>query len=1168
MTTLNDGVRHQREAVLGERYRPGSGPVLLTGVQAIARLLAEQHERDRRAGTRTATFVSGYQGSPLGGLDRMLADLPELRTDHDVHLQPGMNEELGATAVWGSQLELPSGARTHDGVIGVWYGKGPGLDRATDSLRHAAMYGAHPKGGALILVGDDPAAKSSTIPAASEKALAAMNMPIVFPRNADEVIRFGMYAIELSRLSGCFVGMKIVADVADGLWTFARDLSDFTVEVPSITWQGRPWTYRQRICSSPPDSLLAEADLYGPRWMMVEAFNAANPFDTVEVDPPHATVGIVAVGTGYDSTRQALTDLGVGESELLDNGIRVLRVGMPFPLGADTVRRFAEGLDTILVVEDKTPFVEQQLKEILYGTPDAPAVLGKRDRRGRALVPIDGELTAARLRGPLRRYLGDRMTLAPAGPAQIDLGVLPVKRSAYFCSGCPHNRSTAVPDGSLAGGGIGCHTMVTMSPRTDSQVVGITQMGGEGAQWIGQAPFTDVDHIFQNIGDGTYFHSGQLAVQAAVAAGVNITYKILYNSAVAMTGAQHAEAALSVPQLTHKLRDEGVGRIIVCSDEPGRHRRSAYAHGVTVWDRDRLDEAQRILRTEPGVTALIYDQPCAADKRRKRKRGQVPEATTKVVINEAVCEGCGDCGVKSNCLSVQPIATEFGTKTRIDQTSCNTDYSCLDGTCPAFVTVTVGEEKPKRRTAPRAPEVDEPSLRPIVGLHNTFLAGIGGTGIVTVNQILGMAALRSGLHVDGLDQTGLSQKAGPVTSHLRLSPTDTGASNRIGPNSADCVLAFDMLTAADSRYVDFGRPGHTITVASTGQTPTGPMVYDRSIAYPATDSLADRLRARCDTLVGFDALGAAEALFGATAAANFLLVGAAYQAGGLPIPRAAILEAIALNGVAVAANTSAFEWGRVAVADPDAFRAAVVGAEEPAGAARTVTVAPAALLAGRRLPEAVRAIAERRAGELVGYQDERVAAGYLATVEAVADAEARSGTGRTEFSEAVARLLFTVTAYKDEYEVARLLTDPAFAAHLDREVPQGGAHRFMLQPPTLAKLGRRKKIAFGPASHGVLRNLAHGKRLRGTRLDPFGRTPMRALERTLRDHYRLIVLEAARDLTAESYDRAVRIAEAVEVVKGYEEVKLRNVDTYLGRLNELGIDAAGLREALRANHVS
>lgn len=1156
MTELSAATPAIVESDLADRYRPSSGPVLMTGVQAIARQMAEQHARDTRAGRRVATFVSGYQGSPLATLDQLLESLPELRSQHHVHLVPGVNEELAATSVWGSQLELPSGVRSYDGVIGIWYGKGPGLDRASDALRHATMYGAHPAGGALVLVGDDPASKSSSLPLASERSLAAMSMPIFYPRNAEEVVKFGLFGIALSRASGCWSAMKLVTDVADGVWTLDRDFSDLDITVPTIEWDGRPWTYRQRVCAAPPDSLLAEADLYGPRWAMVEAFNAANEIDSIEIDPAEAWLGIVAVGTAYDSVRETLANLGLTDASLRHAGIRILRIGMPYPLGAERVLRLARGVEQVLVVEEKTAFVETQVKDILYGSSAAPRILGKRSHNGERLIPPDGELTAARLAAPLRTVLKERVAVtAPALPA-LELTVLPTKRTAYFCSGCPHNRSTAVPEGSLAGGGIGCHTLVTMSSRTDSQVTGLTQMGGEGAQWIGQAPFTDIEHIFQNVGDGTYFHSGQLAVQACVAAGVNITYKILYNSAVAMTGAQEVKAGLTVPELTHKLATEGVSKIIVCAEDPGRHKGATFAKNVLLWDRDRLDEAQRLLRDTKGVTVLIFDQQCAAEARRKRKRGKLPIRRTRVVINEAVCEGCGDCGVKSNCLSVQPVDTELGRKTRIDQSTCNTDYSCLEGNCPSFVTVHLPESRVAdfALQAPNPPDVAEPTRAPITHIHNIFLAGIGGTGIVTVNQVLAMAALRDGLRPEGLDQTGLSQKAGPVTSHLRLSAEAVESSNRISPESADCILAFDLLTAVDAKNIGYANPNRTIAVASTSRTPTGDMVYDSAVEHPAEDSLLSRLDVRTRELISFDALFAAERLFGNTAAANFLLVGAAHQTGAIPITAAAIEEAIAINGVAVRTNQLAFRWGRVAVAEPQIFQSATAPGDI---ARRGAAVLPHHLLADCPVSGKTRDVLERRAADLIAYQGARLAARLITLTQEVWRQE-RAITDRTELSAAVTNSFFKLLAYKDEYEVARMLTDPAFLESVRTQVPSGKSLTYQLQPPILKALGRKKKIGMGPRTHFVLHLLARGKPLRGKLIDPFGYTRMRRIERKLITHYEATILNLLPMLAPDTYDRAVAIASAAELIRGYEEVKMHNLRRYVARLHELGVDASPL----------
>ncbi|WP_405132901.1 indolepyruvate ferredoxin oxidoreductase family protein [Nocardia sp. NBC_01388] len=1136
---------------LADRYRSGAGPVLLTGVQAIARLLVEQHVRDMRAGRRVATFVSGYQGSPLGGVDKMLLGMPNVLAEHDITFVPGVNEELAATSVWGSQADLPAGRPTHDGVVGVWYGKGPGVDRATDAIRHANMYGVNARGGVLLLVGDDPASKSSTVPAVSERSLAAMGVPVLFPRNAEEIITLGMAGIALSRASGCVVAMKIVADVADGAWTVDASVADLPLVVPEVHWEGKPFAYRQRPMAAPTDAVLAEADLYGPRWAMVRTFGAANDLDVIEVNPAEAKIGIAATGTTFDAVRQTLLDLGVDEAVMHRAGIRLLRIAMPYPVGAQQVTEFARGLEQIIVVEDKTAFLETQIREILYGAVDAPRILGKQDGRGALLMPADGELTPGRLLGPLRRVLRDHVELKKAAPPSLSLEVLSAKRTPYFCSGCPHNRSTALPEGSIGGGGIGCHTLVTMSGRSDSAVTGLTQMGGEGSQWIGQAPFTDVPHLFQNIGDGTFFHSGQLAVQACVAAGVNITYKLLWNEVVAMTGAQDVEGGLTVAQLTHKLTVEGVRQIIICADEPKRHDKRALAKGTALWHRDRLDEAQQTLREIKGVTVLIYDQHCAADARRQRKRGTLPVRNTRVVINEAVCEGCGDCGAKSNCLSVQPVETEFGRKTRIDQTSCNTDYSCLDGDCPSFVTVELtpdGKGRKKTRKTVEPPVVADPGLGAPEGTQNVLLAGIGGTGIVTVNQVLATAALRAGYDVESLDQIGLSQKAGPVISHLRFSATELEPSNRLTPGSADCVIAIDLLTATDAKNLQYGNPAGTVAIASTSRTPTGDMVYDKSVPYPETESLLDRLASVSDSLSHFDALAAAEKLFGTTAAANFLMVGAAFQTGGLRLPAAAIEEAIGINGVAVAANIAAFRWGRVAIADAAAF-AAATAAVPP----QHIRAVPADLLAGTTFDGEVRRLVELRAAELIEYQNAKVARRYLDTVQAVWSAE-RTVTSRTDFSEAVARGLHKFTAYKDEYEVARLLVDPAFLAEVQSQVPGGERLTYKLHPPMLRTMGRKKKIGLAPKSHVALKVLAKGKALRGTRLDPFGYARVRKVERELLAHYTDLMRRLAATLSTENYDTATKAAALPDLVRGYEDIKLANVELYRSGLRELGIE--------------
>jgi indolepyruvate ferredoxin oxidoreductase len=1144
---------------LADRYRPGAGPVLLTGVQAIGRLLVEQHAADAAAGLRTGSFVSGYQGSPLGGLDRTLASAPEL-AEQDVRLVPAVNEELAATAVWGSQLEVPDQPWRADGVVGVWYGKAPGVDRSGDPLRHGNLSGAHPRGGVLVLAGDDPGCKSSTIPSVSERTLAGYGLPVLYPADAADIVRLGRYGIAASRASGCWVGMKITADVADGVYALDAATAQVPITVPELQWEGSRWEYRQTPVLIPPASLTAEAQLHGPRWAMLRRFLAANPINTVEVDPPSAWLAVVAGGKAFTDVRQGLADLGLDDEALRRAGIRLLRLGMIHPLDREQLRRVTGECERVLVVEEKEPFVETAVRDALYGMPGAPAVLGTSDEDGRPLVPVTGELTAEALDGPLRRVLAGRVTVPEPRPSRLQLDVLPVSRTPYFCSGCPHNRSTLVPEGSVNGGGIGCHAMVALTDRAGSTVSTMTQMGGEGAQWIGQSAFlagsaSRPAHMFQNMGDGTLAHSGQLAIQACIAAGVTITFKLLYNRAVAMTGGQDAEGGLDVPALTRKLAAEGVEKIIICADEPHRYgRRPGLAAGVDLWHRDRLDEAQRLLRDTPGVTVLIYDQQCAAEARRLRKRGAVAPRSTRVVINEAVCEGCGDCGAKSNCLSVQPVDTEFGRKTRIDQTSCNTDYSCLDGDCPSFVTVELphGQLAPARPPAQRRepPAVPDPVIR-ASDVCSVFLAGIGGTGIVTVNQVLATAAMRDGSPVHGVDQTGLSQKAGPVTSHLRIGNTEATPAHRLGPAQAACYLAFDLLVGSDARNLGYADPERTVAVVSTSPTPTGSQVRDASIAAPAAADLVERVRGQVREVVELDAVTAATALFGDAMPANFLLVGAAHQSGVLPISAVAIEAAIATNGVAVAANTAAFRWGRAAVAAPEAFRAAAGRDAVGPDAAGTPDAGPEGLdlepLTGK-----TRRLAAVRAAQLVGYQNHRTARDYLDVLREVWAAE-RAVTDDTAFSQAVARGLHKLTAYKDEYEVARLLTDPAFESRLAAEVPGGRRLRYRLHPPALRALGYDRKIALGPAWRPVLRVLARGKVLRGTALDPFGRAAMRRTERQLRDEYRTVVRRLAAGLTADSYQTAVGAADAAELIRGYEDVKLAGVARYRERLAELGV---------------
>jgi indolepyruvate ferredoxin oxidoreductase len=1144
VTALADSLRAYE---LADRFRPTSAPVLLGGVAAIGKLIVEQRERDARNSLRTATFISGYPGSPLGGVDLMLASTPELRERADVALVPGVNEELAATAVWGSQLPLPGRQSPYDGTIGIWYGKSPGVDRSGDAFRNGNLFGASPTGGVLVLAGDDPAPKSSTVPSASEATLASYGLPVLAPRNSEEIVEFGLLGIALSRASGCWIALKIVTDVADGAWSVARDFRTRAIVVPQLEWEGRPWTYVQETSPGPPAAGVAERAFTGPRWEMLGAFVRANGIDAVEIDPSEAWLGIVAAGKTYDDTLQALQDLGLDAAAAARRGIRVMRIGMLHPVEPEGLRAFARGVETVLVVEEKQPFLESQVRNALYGMSDAPAVLGKRDHDGSPLVPAESELQAARVATALRRVLSPRVEVRDAPPdPPVALPMLPVLRTAYFCSGCPHNRSTVHPADSLAGGGIGCHGLVGMMDRPETVVTGLTHMGGEGAQWIGQSFSHDGGHLFQNIGDGTFFHSGQLAVQACVAAEVDITFKLLYNSTVAMTGGQDAVGARTVPDLTRKLEAEGVRRTIVCTDEPHKYRGVEVARNAEVWHRDRLDEAQLVLREIPGVTALVYDQQCAAQARRLRKRGQLAVRTMRVIINEDVCEGCGDCGRKSNCLSVQPVETEFGRKRRIDQTSCNSDYSCLDGDCPSFVTVEAGPPVQAHRR-PVAPTAPEPRLPQLDSTYNVFLAGVGGTGVVTVNQVLATAALLDGLHVRTLDQTGMSQKAGPVVSHLRVAREAIEPANRVGLGQADCYLALDLLTGSDSRSLACANAGRTHAFVSGTEVATGSMVSGSgSSAFPPHGQLVGRIRSSTRDVIELDTFEAAGALFGHTTPAHFLLIGVAYQAGALPLSAAAIERAIELNGVGAEDNVAAFRWGRAAIADPATYAAATT---RPARARRAVHPLPDSPLSG-----ATREAAAVRAAQLATYGGERLVRRYLDSVEAAWQAE-RGVTAGTDFSRAVAVGLHRVLAVKDEYEVARLLTAPEFAEWIDEQVPGARGLRYRLHPPLLRAFGLRRKLSLGPAWRPLLVLLARLRFLRGTPFDLLGYAHVRRVERALAREYEELVAQLTVGLDADGYDHAVDAAGAIEIVCGYEGIKLASIDRYRVRLAELGVTA-------------
>ena len=1137
---------------LDAKYTEEQGRIFLSGIQALVRLPLDQHRADRRRGLNTATFVSGYRGSPLGGLDQTLERHGKLLQDHHVVFSSGLNEDLAATAVFGSQMAGLFPNPKYDGVLGMWYGKAPGVDRSGDAFKHANYAGVGKNGGVLALVGDDPISKSSTLPSHSEVALWDAFMPTIFPGNVQEILDLGLHGFMLSRVSGLWVGMKIVTNVADEIGSAEVDPGRVSPVIPTVELDGKPFEHHINVNLIPPYGLDMERTIHGARLELARRYAWENTLNRIVVPTPEAWLGIVTAGKTYYDVRQALAELGLDEAALRRYGIRILKMGMLFPMEPRIVREFARGLEEILVIEEKRAFLELFAKDALYGSADRPRIVGKFDEEERLLVPALGELDADLIARAIAKRLARKLRIESVEARIQHLDelkrrprALTLQRTAFFCSGCPHNRSTVVPGGSVAAAGIGCHGMAM---GMDRGIIGVTQMGGEGAQWIGVAPFTGTPHLFQNIGDGTLFHSGGLAVNYAVAAGVNVTYKILYNSAVAMTGGQDAAGALPIPALTRRLEAEGVKKIIVTTDNPGKYQGVQIAANAKVWHRDRLLEAQSLLAAVPGVTVLIHDQQCAAEKRRLRKRGKLLDPEQRVYINERVCEGCGDCGKKSNCLSVQPVETEFGRKTQIHQSSCNKDYSCLLGDCPSFLTVLpLGQPKKKeRRLTPQDLELPEPALKVPAGDFALHMMGIGGTGVVTVNQIIGTAALLDGKHVRGLDQTGLSQKGGPVVSDLKISTQPIDLANKVSAGGADLYLGFDLLVAVDPANLDKADPGRTIAIVSTSRIPTGQMVTDTAVHFPELANLQmtiDRVT-RKDPNVYVDAMAMAEALFDDHMATNPIMMGVAYQAGALPISAESIERAIRLNGVAVEMNLLAFRWGRAAVVDGKHVETAMKRATGK------VTEAPVLSAEDRRLVDSVGAsgellrLIEVRVPELRRYQNADYARRYLAFVGRVAQEEQRKAPGKSAVSLAVARHLHKLMAYKDEYEVARLHLHPSMRAEI--EAKWGGPVRLAwhLHPPILRALGLQKKIRLGEWFTPAFRALRAMKGLRGTALDPFGYAPVRRVERQLIGEYRDLIETVLSRLNSSNHDVAVAIAELPDEIRGYEQIKLDSVKRF------------------------
>ncbi|HZT34237.1 MAG TPA: indolepyruvate ferredoxin oxidoreductase family protein [Bryobacteraceae bacterium] len=1100
---------------LDAKYLEERGAVYLTGIQALVRLPMDQMRRDRREGLSTAAFISGYEGSPLGGYDLALQRVRRLLEEYRIHFLPGVNEDLAATAVLGSQIHHILGQSKYDGVLGIWYGKGPGVDRSGDVLRHANIAGTGRHCAALVLAGDDHISKSSTIPHQSDLSLFNFNLPLFYPGNTQEILDYGMLAIALSRFSGAWASMKLVTNVCDGGGTVEVD-----PERPAICL---PAGYEKRSDARlvTPFTLALEPEVNFRRLEAAREFARLNGVNQRFGSAGRARLGIATAGKAYYDVMQALADLGIRRGDLEGLGIRIAKFGMTYPLEPGFAAEFAQGLDTLLVVEEKRSFLELQLRDALYNLSERPAIAGKQDLTGKPLLPAAGELDPETLAKVLSGVLGQAGI--PVRPdrsrviAEIESREKPATPPRYptFCSGCPHNRSTLLLEGQVAGGGIGCHGMAIQLESFSRGYAFLTHMGGEGAPWIGMAPFVERKHLFQNIGDGTYFHSGSLAVEACVAAGVNITYKILYNGAVAMTGGQEVAGALTVPDLTRKLAAEGVKKTLVLTDDPAKYEGVKLAANAEARDRDTLPEALRELEQVPGVTVIVYDQQCAAEKRRLRSRGKLEEPVVRLVIHEELCEGCGDCVRQSNCVSLHPVMTEYGQKTRIHQSSCNKDYSCLLGDCPSFLTVKL---KPgtglRKKPLQELPEtvVRPPKEKAAIGERYAILSpGIGGTGVVTVNALLATAAWIDGLSVITLDQTGLAQKGGAVVSSLILSERPIEAAAKIGYGNADLLLGFDVLGAASAENLRRAHPARTVAVVNTAEIPTAEAI--RGKARPGgAGSMADlinRYTRRSDN-VFVDATRIAEGLFASHLAVNVFLLGVAYQAGRIPISAGAIEEAIRLNRVDVERNLHAFLWGRRYFEDARAVEALVAPEE-------------------RR--EDSRSLVERRYTDLAAYQNRAYAEEYLAFVREV---EAR----QPALADAVARYLYKLMAYKDEYEVARLLTRPEAEARVREMWEQVESVSYNLHPPLLRALGWRKKFRLGGWFRGLLRLLAELRGLRGTRWDPFGYAAARREERALIGWYRALVRQC---LDMEDTTLALELVSLPDQIRGYENVKRENI---------------------------
>jgi len=1158
---LPEAVRKALESVsLDDKYALAQGRAFMSGVQALVRLPMLQRQRDVLAGLNTAGFISGYRGSPLGGYDQALWQAKKHLAAQHIVFQPGVNEELGATAVWGTQqLDLYPETKKFDGVFGIWYGKGPGVDRCSDVFKHANMAGTARHGGVIALAGDDHVAKSSTAAHQSDHIFKACGLPVFFPSSVQDILDMGLHAFAMSRFSGLWSGMKTIQEVVESASSVLVDPTRVKIILPE-DFALPPGGLHMRWPDAP---LEQEARLMNYKWYAALAYVRANRLNHNVIEGSADRFGIIASGKAFNDTRQALLDLGLDDAACRGLGIRLHKVNVVWPLEASITRDFATGLQEILVVEEKRQVIEYQVKEELYNwRPDVrPHVLGKFDEPegdysgGEWAMPNPSQNWLLRAQadlspGLIARAIAKRLKKlgVPADvAARMDqrLAVLDAReqqlkalttdtgdRTPWFCSGCPHNTSTRVPEGSRAVAGIGCHYMAVWMDRSTST---FTQMGGEGVTWVGQSPFTTEPHMFANLGDGTYFHSGSLAIRQSIAAGVNVTYKVLYNDAVAMTGGQpvgERPEGHSPLQIMKSLVSEGVVKLVIVTDQPEKYEGATLEAGVTVHHRDELDRIQRELREVKGVTVILYDQTCATEKRRRRKRGKLEDPAKHVVINELVCEGCGDCSVQSNCLSVEPLETEFGRKRRINLNSCNKDYSCINGFCPSFVTVEGGQrikpKKEKKGSLEGLPPLPEPTLPLPERAWGIVVAGVGGTGVITIGQLLGMAAHLEGKGVVTQDSAGLAQKGGATWSHVQIAHRPEAiCTTKVDTAAADLVIACDAIVGANKTTLAVMQHGRTYVALNTHGTPTAGFVKNADWSFPGGHCEAALRDSVGEALVGaFDAEQAAVQLVGDSIYTNPLMLGYAWQQGRVPLSLAALLRAIELNGVQIDNNKAAFEWGRRCAHDLASVMALYKAAQ---------------VIEFVRKP-ALEEMVTRRVEFLTGYQDSAYAARYKAFVEQVRAAEAP--LGGSKLSEAVARYLFKLMAYKDEYEVARLHTDPAFTAKIAAQFEGDYKLVHHLAPPAIAKRndkGELVKRPFGPWIRTAFTVLARLKGLRGSAFDPFGRTGERRVERALITEYRACIEELLRTLDAANLALAVDIARIPEDIRGYGHVKERHL---------------------------